>query len=63
METVVDILAARLTGLELAKRYSEDALWKAHMANPEVRALREGWLASRVDYLCHERIRAAVGGA
>lgn len=47
-DTVVDILAAKLTGIELAKHYSADALYSALIAHPEIPSLREGFLAAQV---------------
>lgn len=46
METVIDTLAAKMTGISLAKKYSVDALFKAHSEHPEIPALREGFLAA-----------------
>jgi len=47
--TAVDIVAAKITGLDLAAKHSADVLYAAHMAHPEVLALREGFLAAQVN--------------
>lgn len=48
METSVDILAAKLTGIKLAKMYTSDELYVAMKLHPEVRSLREGWITAFV---------------
>jgi hypothetical protein len=54
--TVIDDMAAKLTGIDLAKRYSEHALYTVHMAHPEIAALREGFLCAAVDRICAENV-------
>ena len=51
MITAVDILAAKATGAALAKRYSADALFRAHMRHKGILALRYGFLAAHADAL------------
>ena len=53
-KTVIDQLAARMTGIQLAAKFSENALYAAHMAHPEIDALREGFLAAYVNKIVKE---------
>jgi hypothetical protein len=54
--TVIDEFASRLTGMGLAKKYSEDQLYAWHMARTDVAAFREGFLCAAVDRICAENV-------
>lgn len=47
--TAWDDVAARITGMKVARKYTEAQLWEAHNAHPEIASLREAWLTKYID--------------